>query len=133
LALGAVAGCGDNPNGPSANTQPLASVSSTVSGRTVTVPVGAGSPVASLGSLAITQTSIGGFLLARIDAGTLMVLTATCTHESCTVTRTDGSQFVCPCHGSTYTTSGTVVQGPAPRALQQFPATISGDSATFTA
>ena len=133
LALGTVAGCGDNPNGPSGNTQPLPSVSSTVNGRTVTVPVGTGSPVAAAGSLAITQTSIGGFLLARIDAGTLMVLTAICTHESCTITRTDGSQFVCPCHGSTYTTSGGVVMGPAPRSLQQFPAAINGDSATFTA
>jgi Rieske Fe-S protein len=40
---------------------------------------------------------------------------------------------VCPNHGAVFSTAGRVVQGPANRALQQFPATITGDSATFTA
>lgn len=134
LVLGAAAGCSGSPTGPSSgNTQPLTSVTATVSGRTVTVPVGASSPLAATGSMAMTQTSIGTFLLARTGATTLSVLTATCTHESTTINRSDGSQFVCPNHGAIFTTSGAVVKGPANRSLQQFAATISGDSATFTA
>jgi cytochrome b6-f complex iron-sulfur subunit len=134
LALGAVTGCsGGSPTGPSSNSQSLPSVSATVSGRTVSVAIGASSPLAATGGMATTQTSIGSFLLTRTGAGTATVLTATCTHEGCTVSGFSGSQFVCPCHGSTFATSGAVVQGPANRALQQFPAQVSGDVVTFTA
>ncbi len=45
LALGGVSACGGSSTGPSANTRGLTSVSSTVSGRTVTVPIGSGSPI----------------------------------------------------------------------------------------
>lgn len=133
LAIGVAAGCGGSPSGPSGNTQSLPSVSASVSGRAVTVPVGAGSALASTGAMAIAQTSVGTFLLSRTGASSLTALTATCTHEGCTITQTDGSQFVCPCHGSTFTSSGAVVKGPANRSLQQFSASITGDNATFTA
>jgi cytochrome b6-f complex iron-sulfur subunit len=83
--------------------------------------------------MAITQTSLGNFLVTRTGATSATVLTATCTHEGCTVANFSGSQFVCPCHGSTYSTSGTVVQGPATRPLQSFAAQVSGDVLTFTA
>src|SRR6478735_10355564 len=129
----AAAGCSGSPTGPSSNAQRLTSVPSTVSGRTVTIPVGAGSPLAAAGAMAITQTSIGSFLLARTSATTLNVLTATCTHEQSTINLAEGSQFVCPNHGAVFTTSKAVVSGPANRSLQQYAATISGDNATFTA
>ena len=83
--------------------------------------------------MAITQTSIGTFLVTRTSANAATVLTATCTHEGCTITGFSGSQFVCPCHGSTFTNSGSVVQGPASRALQQFAAQATDTTVTFTA
>jgi Rieske Fe-S protein len=132
LALGAVTGCGGSPTSPSNTGQPLASVSATVSGRTVTVST-AGNSLATVGGMAITQTSLGNFLVTRTGATSASVLTATCTHEGCTVSNLSGSQFVCPCHGSTYSTSGTVVQGPANRPLQQFPAQATDTTVTFTA
>lgn len=133
LAIGAAAGCGGSPTSPGGNAQSLTSVSSTVSGRTVSVSVGATSPLGATGGMATTQTSIGTFLLTRTSATSLAVLTATCTHEGCTIDGFSGSQFVCPCHGSTFTTSGAVVKGPANRSLQQFTAQVNGDVATFTA
>ena len=132
LALGAVAGCGSSPTSPSGNSQPLASVPATVSGRTVTIST-AGNSLASAGGMAIAQTSIGTFLVTRTSASAATVLTATCTHEGCTITGFSGSQFVCPCHGSTFTNSGSVVQGPANRALQQFAAQATDATVTFTA
>jgi cytochrome b6-f complex iron-sulfur subunit len=132
LALGAVAGCGGSPTSPSGNSQPLASVSAAVSGRTVTVST-AGNSLATVGGMAIVQTSLGNFLVTRTGATSANVLTATCTHEGCTVSNSSGSQFVCPCHGSTYSTSGTVVQGPANRPLQQFAAQATDATVTFTA
>jgi Rieske Fe-S protein len=135
LALGAVTGCGggSSPTGPSDSAQSLASVSASVSGRTVSVSLAGSSPLASTGGMAVTQTSIGTFLLTRTGAASITVLTATCTHEGCAITGFAGAQFVCPCHGSTFTTSGAVVKGPASRSLQQFSAQVSGDVATFTA
>jgi len=132
LALGAVAGCGGSPTSPSSNSQPLASVSGSVSGRTVTIST-TGSSLASAGGMAIAQTSIGTFLVTRTSASAATVLTATCTHEGCTITGFSGSQFVCPCHGSTFATSGSVVQGPANRSLQQFAAQVTDATVTFTA
>ena len=132
LALGGAAGCGGSPTSPSSNSQPLASVSATVSGRIVTVST-AGNSLATVGGMAIVQTGLGNFLVTRTGATSASVLTATCTHEGCTVANFSGSQFVCPCHGSTYSTSGTVVQGPANRPLQQFTAQATDATVTFTA
>jgi Rieske Fe-S protein len=61
------------------------------------------------------------FLLARLTPETFSALNAVCTHEGCTVSRFASPVFVCPCHGSRYTTSGEVVQGPAPAALPRYP------------
>jgi cytochrome b6-f complex iron-sulfur subunit len=107
------------------------SVTGVVSGRVVTVAVGSG-PLATVGGMAIAQTGIGNFLITRTAASSATVLGATCTHEGCTVSNFSGSQFVCPCHGSTYATSGSVVQGPANRALPTFTAQVNGDTLTFT-
>jgi Rieske Fe-S protein len=39
---------------------------------------------------------------------------------------------VCPCHGSQYTTSGSVANGPATRPLQSFQTTFTNDVLSFT-
>ena len=93
--------------------------------------IGSGA-LATVGGLAITQTSLGNFLLARTGDATVNALTAVCTHEGCTVSNTSGTQFVCPCHGSTFNTSGSVANGPANRALQQFPTQVANGVVTFT-
>lgn len=134
MALGAAVGCGGNSTtGPSSNAQSLPSVSATVSGRTVSIQAGAGTTLASSGAMGIAQTSLGAFLVTRTGATSAVALTATCTHEGCTITGFSGSQFVCPCHGSEFATSGAVVKGPANRSLQQFNAQVTGDVITFTA
>jgi Rieske Fe-S protein len=61
------------------------------------------------------------------------VLTAICTHEGCTITGLDNAQYVCRCHGSRYTTSGAVTNGPAPRPLTQFASQITNGLLSFTA
>ena len=42
-----------------------------------------------------------------------------CTHLGCTVRRTDVG-FECPCHGSVYDAAGSVIGGPAPKALSWY-------------
>jgi cytochrome b6-f complex iron-sulfur subunit len=132
--LPACGGGGDDGN-PTAPTDPsnqaLPVVSGTVSGRTVSVP--ATGALAAANGAALVTSQLGSFLAYRSSQTTFNVLTAVCTHEGCTVDGFNGQLFVCPCHGSKYTTGGSVANGPANRALTSFPATLSGDTLTFTA
>jgi menaquinol-cytochrome c reductase iron-sulfur subunit len=50
--------------------------------------------------------------------GQLRVLTSICPHLGCTVPwNKDKNQFVCPCHGATFTPDGTRVSGPSLRGM----------------
>jgi cytochrome b6-f complex iron-sulfur subunit len=51
---------------------------------------------------------------------------AVCTHLGCTVNLA-GEGFHCPCHGSVFDQSGTVLSGPAPAPLAWFELTLSRD------
>ena len=133
VASGMVVACGGSPTSPSDTSASLSTVTATVSGRTVSVPVDSSSVLATVGAAAIAQTSVGAFLLSRTGQDSFTVLTATCTHEGCTVNGFASNQYVCPCHGSRYTTAGAVVTGPATRALQQFASQFTSGLLTFTA
>jgi isorenieratene synthase len=61
-----------------------------------------------------------------------VALSAICTHQTCTITGFGNGQFVCPCHGSTFNTSGQVLGGPAPRDLFQFPTQFVNGVLTIT-
>jgi cytochrome b6-f complex iron-sulfur subunit len=109
---------------------PLATVPATVVDGALTVVISSDSPLAAVGGAALTQTVAGGitrfFLLARLTPTEFSALNAVCTHEGCTVSRFAAPLFVCPCHGSRYSTSGEVVQGPAPAALPRYPNEFGG-------
>lgn len=50
-------------------------------------------------------------------------ISLTCTHQGCSVNKdvvTDGSGFLCPCHGAAYDGEGKVISGPAQENLAQF-------------
>jgi cytochrome b6-f complex iron-sulfur subunit len=67
----------------------------------------------------------------RNDAGgkaSYTALSPICTHQGCTV-ETQGAVLVCPCHGSTYARSGTVLRGPAERALRAYPTSVNAAGA----
>jgi len=52
-----------------------------------------------------------------------------CVHLGCTVPfRDDCVSFKCPCHGSHYSVDGEFLDGPAPRSLDRFAMSFSGDS-----
>ncbi len=58
----------------------------------------------------------------RDDDGTLIAVSATCTHLGCQVNwnRAERS-WDCPCHGSRFAPDGTVLQGPAVHRLERKP------------
>jgi len=108
----------------------LSSVGGSVNGRTVSVTI-TGSGLATVGSAALVSTTLGPFLVAHPSQGTFVALSAICTHQGCTVTGFANDEFVCPCHGSRYTTDGTVVAGPAQTSLPQYQTQFDGAVLTF--
>ena len=62
-----------------------------------------------------------------VGNGEFRAVSPICTHRGCTVD-VQGDRLVCPCHGSTYDRSGSVLRGPAERALERFPVSREGDT-----
>src|SRR5262249_57099819 len=107
-------------------------ITASVAAGAITLTIDAASPLNTIGGAALVQTASGNFLVSRAAQDSFVALTAVCTHEQCTVTGFQNSRYVCPCHGSQYTTSGSVVQGPAVQSLRQFATRFSGSILTIT-
>lgn len=80
------------------------------------------------GASAVVQ----GIIVANTGSG-YIALESTCTHLGCTIGyNLVSNNFPCPCHGSVFSTSGSVVNGPATVALKTYPVSISGDVLTIS-
>jgi Rieske Fe-S protein len=133
VAASAAAACGGSsgsPTGPS-GVPGLPTLTGSVSGNSVTVAIDPAGPLGTLGGVALVQSSRGAFLVSRTTADGYTALTATCTHQACTITGFTGGRYVCPCHGSNFDTSGHVLQGPAPSNLRTFPAAFANGTLTI--
>jgi len=63
--------------------------------------------------------------LCRLDDGSFLALSKTCTHMGCAlVWKRDQQRFVCPCHGSTFSRQGLVQTAPATRPMDYYPVSI---------
>ena len=133
-----VEGCGSNSNptapggGGGGNTPALPTVTGTAAGGTITVSNVSGTALANVGSAALVQAGNNSVLVTQTGQGAYSAFTAICTHEQCVITGFQSGAFVCPCHGSQYTTSGAVQQGPATRALQRFTTQFTNNVLTIT-
>jgi cytochrome b6-f complex iron-sulfur subunit len=133
VALGSLfEDCGGSPTSPSDSSPQLRTVTASVSNGALTVNVTADSPLATVGGAALVQSTSGSFLVARVAQDTFNAMTAVCTHEACTVNEFGNSTFQCPCHGSQYSTSGTVVRGPAAQSLKRFNTTFAANVLTIS-
>jgi cytochrome b6-f complex iron-sulfur subunit len=65
-------------------------------------------------------------IVIRTSATTATALSAMCTHANCLLTyeKDSADPIECGCHGSAFALDGTVLRGPAVRALQIFSATV---------
>jgi cytochrome b6-f complex iron-sulfur subunit len=69
----------------------------------------------------------GGVIVARTSSGSYVAVSQTCTHAGATV-QFDGTQFVCPAHGSTFRTDGSVSRGPAGSSLARYNTSLNGNA-----
>lgn len=67
-----------------------------------------------------------------IHAGTdnYVALSKICTHQGCVVGYI-GTEVVCPCHGSRFSISGSVLAGPATSPLKKYNTSLSGNILTI--
>ena len=73
-----------------------------------------------------------GILLYRQSDANVLAFSRNCTHNGCTIGSFQNGTSACPCHGSQFNTSGSVVNGPAVNPLTQYSATITGNIVTIT-
>jgi Rieske Fe-S protein len=68
-------------------------------------------------------------VVTRLPNNVFYAVTSRCTHQGCTVEPYDSfnNAINCPCHGSQYAASGTVIRGPAPAPLTPYKTTFDGD------
>jgi cytochrome b6-f complex iron-sulfur subunit len=132
VALGSLLeDCGGSPTSPSDSQPQLTTVTGTVGNNVVTVTVPAGSALSAVGGTAFVNSANGAFLVAHVSQETFNAMTAVCTHEGCTINEFGNSVFQCECHGSQFSTSGSVVRGPASQSLRRFNTTFAGNILTI--
>lgn len=73
-----------------------------------------------------------GNIIVINSAGTYIALSKICTHEGCTVAFSSAAdKIVCDCHGSSFSKSGSVLNGPATSPLKLYTVTQEGDILTI--
>jgi cytochrome b6-f complex iron-sulfur subunit len=76
---------------------------------------------------------VSGIIIANTGSNVFVALDSTCTHAGCTISYNNSNKnFPCPCHGSIFSTSGSVLNGPAATALKTHNVTRSGDILTVS-
>lgn len=77
------------------------------------------------------STIIGKTFVSRTGDTKFLAISMICTHKKCDVDYT-GSGFECPCHGSTYSSTGKVTNGPATKNLKSYKTTYNEADNTLT-
>ena len=108
-AAGVLAACGgsDTPT-PSEAPLPSDGAAGGALAQVSDIPVG--------GAISAKDADGQPIILVQPEAGTVVALSAICTHQGCTVAP-DGDELTCPCHGSVFDLTGANVSGPAPSPL----------------
>ncbi len=70
-----------------------------------------------------------GIIIARLSTTEVVALSQACTHQGTTIQfRPSSGDFRCPNHGSQFSSTGTVTQGPATRPLRRYNTELTGTS-----
>ena len=96
-------------------------------------PAHAAQVLTTLSSIPAGGEVVGGVVLTRSATGDVRAVSATCTHQGCTVGQPNNGIVTCPCHGSQFdAVSGAVRRGPASRPLPAVAVAVQGDQVVRT-
>jgi cytochrome b6-f complex iron-sulfur subunit len=118
-----ITSCGKDQTGPDGNISP--------DGSTLTIDLNDGnySQLVSAGGSLVVQN----ILIINTTGNDFIALSSVCTHQGCQVSyNAQAGNLPCPCHGSVFSTSGSVLKGPASTALKKYPVSRDGDILTIT-
>jgi cytochrome b6-f complex iron-sulfur subunit len=94
----------------------------------------ANTDLATTGGALLVDTSRDTIMVIRNTETDVIAISAVCTHAGCVMGYIPNQHVLdCGCHGSQFSEDGSVIQGPARRALKVYPATLSGTTITLTA
>jgi Rieske Fe-S protein len=117
-----LASCGSDDEAGDSGSGGGASTASGPVGKTSDVPVGGGK-IFTAEKVVVTQPTEGDF----------KAFSSICTHQGCPVTKIDGENIDCTCHGSKFSiTDGSVVNGPATKPLSTLSVKVSGTDLIVT-
>lgn len=91
------------------------------------------------GPVPATDVPVGGatifadraVVVTQASAGEFAAFSTACPHQGCNVNAVEGTEIVCPCHGSRFDLTGAVLTGPAEAGLASVPVTVSGTDLTL--
>lgn len=70
-----------------------------------------------------------GIIVAKTQAGNYIAVQQVCTHENVSVIyQAKNQRFYCSGHGATFSETGVVTGGPAPRDLKQYNTSLNGSN-----
>jgi len=122
LGLPVLAACGGDAGTGTDPATTSGDGAGTALGPTSEVPVGGGT-IFEDGKVVVTQAAEGDF----------KAFTAVCTHQGCLVSRVEGEEIQCVCHGSVFSASdGSVINGPATSPLAEVSISVEGDQITLS-
>jgi Rieske Fe-S protein len=91
-------------------------------GKTSEVPVG-GAKIFKTEKVMVSQPSKGEF----------KAFSTVCTHQGCPITKIDGKEIECNCHGSRFAIAdGSVANGPASKPLKELKVAVKGEDLTVS-
>src|SRR5262249_12828155 len=72
-------------------------------------------------------------MVVRVSDAQVVALSAICTHAGCSMGYVAGQKVLdCPCHGSQFAIDGSVLHGPAVRALRVYNVTLANNMITIS-
>src|SRR3954466_3168061 len=87
-----------------------------------------GSAITSVAKVTGDGVVVSGLVVTRDASGAVHAVSATCTHQGCTVGAPQGGVVGCPCHGSQFdAATGRVLRGPATRPLPAVAVHVQGN------
>jgi cytochrome b6-f complex iron-sulfur subunit len=127
-ALVVAAGCGQQ--GSSLST---ATTSSCGTGACIDLGNAANQELTSAGGAMLVDMAGDTIMVVRVSDTQVVAVSAICTHAGCSMDYSAGQKLLdCPCHGSQFTTDGSVVRGPANRPLRVYTVTMANHMITVT-